>query len=80
MLILLVGCSNIRDFISEDDAKQLVIAEHTNNNGANKFSIVQVEIKNNAYYVKWEIKKNKESGTDKVTKDGKVVMVEAQIE
>jgi hypothetical protein len=78
MLILLIGCSNIRDFISEDDAKQLVIEEHTKNNGTP--SIVQVELKNNAYYVKWEIKSNKESGTDKVTKDGEVVMVEAQIE
>ena len=35
-------------------------------------SIVSIEVKNNAYYVKWENKGNKESGTDKVTKDGKV--------
>ena len=74
----LVGCSNIEDSISEESAKQLVIQEHTNNNGTP--SIVSIEVENNAYYVKWENKGNKESGTDKVTKDGKVKMIEAQIE
>ena len=78
MLLLIIGCSNVKDSISEEEAKDLVIEEHTNNNGTP--SIVSVELKNNAYYVKWENKSNKESGTDRVTKDGDVVMVEAQIE
>ncbi|WP_374966495.1 hypothetical protein [Lysinibacillus sp. RS5] len=41
---------------------------------------VSVEVKNNAYYVQWENKTNNESGTDKVTKEGEVEMVEVQIE
>ena len=77
-LLSVVGCSNIEDSISEEGAKQLVIQEHTNNNGTP--AIVSIEVKNNAYYVKWENEENKESGTDKVTKDGEVKMVEAQIE
>ncbi|MCU9612338.1 hypothetical protein OEV98_02025 [Caldibacillus lycopersici] len=60
------------------EAKQLVIAEHTNNNGVP--NIVNVVVKNNVYYVTWENKQNKESGTDKVTKLKEVIMVEAQIE
>lgn len=47
MILLLIGCSNIEDSISEEDAKQLVIEEHTINNGTP--SIVSVELKNNAY-------------------------------
>jgi hypothetical protein len=78
MILLLIGCSNIEDSISEEDAKQLVIEEHSNNNGMP--SIVSVELKSNAYYVKWENEENKESGTDKVTKNGEIEMIEAQIE
>ncbi len=76
--LLLFGCSNIKDSLSEEKAKQLVIEKHTNTNGTP--SILSIEVKNNAYYVKWENKGNKEAGTDKVTKDGEVKMVEAQIE
>lgn len=57
MLFLLIGCSDIGDSISEEDARQLVIKEHTNNNGTP--SIVSVELKNNAYYITWKKKKTK---------------------
>lgn len=78
MLLLLIGCSNIKDSLSKEKAKQLVVERHTNFNGIP--SILSIEIKYNAYYIKWENKGNKESGTDKVTKDGEVKMVEAKIE
>lgn len=77
-LLSVVGCSNIEDSISEEDAKQLVIEKHTNHNGGP--SIVSLEVKNNSYYTKWENKGDKASGTDKVKKDGEVEIVEAQIE
>ena len=77
-LLFVVGCSNIEDSISQNEAKQLVLKQHNKNNG--EPSVVSIEVKNNAYYIKWENKENKESGTDKVTKDGEVKMVEAQIE
>jgi uncharacterized protein YcfL len=78
MVFLLVGCANIEDSISKEDAKQLVIEYHTNNNGSP--SILSIELKRNAYYVEWENKENKESGIDKVTKDGEVKIIEATIE
>jgi hypothetical protein len=78
LIFLLIGCSNIKDSLSEEKAKQLVIEKHTNFNG--KPSILSIEIKSNAYYVEWENRGNKESGIDKVTIEGEVTMVEAQIE
>lgn len=78
MVFLLVGCANIEDSISKEDAKQLVIEYHTNNNGSP--SILSIELKENAYYVEWEKKENKESGIDKVTKYGEVRTIEATIE
>ncbi|MFT5871776.1 MAG: hypothetical protein ACI8WT_000697 [Clostridium sp.] len=77
-LVMLVGCTSIGDSISEEEAEQLVIENHTNNNGSPK--IVSIEIKRNTYIVEWKNKENKEWGIDKVTKDGDVKMVEATIE
>lgn len=77
-LVMLVGCTSIGDSISGEEAEQLVIVNHTNNNGSPK--IVSIEIKRNTYIVEWKNKENKEWGIDKVTKDGDVKMVEATIE
>lgn len=78
MLFILVGCTNIEDSITQGEAKQLVQKQHRNHIGT--LSILSIEIKDNTYYVQWENKANKESGTDKVTKDGEVEMVKVQIE
>lgn len=78
MLFILVGCTNIEDSISQEEVKQLVQKQHRNHIGTP--TILSIEIKNNTYYVRWENKANKESGTDKVTKDGEVEMVKVQIE
>jgi hypothetical protein len=75
MLVILVGCTNIEDSISEEESKQLVLKQHRKHIGTP--SIVSIEVKNNAYYVRCE---NGESGKDKVAKDGEVEMVEVQIE
>ena len=73
-----IGCTSISDSISEEEAKQLVIENHTRDNGTVK--IISIEIKRNTYIVEWENKGNAEWGIDKVTKDGDVKMVEATIE
>lgn len=78
MAVLFSGCSNIEDSFSEEEAKQMVLKQHRTSIGTP--IIVSIDIKYNAYYVRWENKENKESRIDKVTKDGKVEMVEAQIE
>lgn len=77
-LFLLVGCTNISEVISEEEAKQLVIEKHMTNIGSPQ--IISIENNRNTYIVEWENKENKEWGIDKVTKDGEVKMVEATIE
>ncbi|HWI47165.1 MAG TPA: hypothetical protein VNU45_02940 [Rummeliibacillus sp.] len=78
MVSILVGCSNIEDTLPQKEAEQLVINKHTNGNGSP--TILSVEVKGNAYYIKWEKKSNLESGTDKIDKNGKVTMIDAKIE
>jgi hypothetical protein len=80
MMVLLVGCTNIEDVISEEEAKQLVIEKRTTENTYGTVDIISVEIKRNSYYVEWENKENTEWGIDRVTKDGEIKMIEATIE
>ena len=80
MMVLLVGCTNIEDVISEEAARQLVIEKRTTENTYGTVEIISVEIKRNSYYVEWENKENTEWGMDRVTKDGEVKMMEATIE
>lgn len=77
-LFLTAGCSSIGDSISEEEARRLVIEEHTNGNGTPK--VVSIDIKWNTYVVEWENEENNEWGRDKVTRDGEVKMIEASIE
>lgn len=78
VLFIFVGCTNISESVSEKEAKQLVIENHTKDIGTPE--IISIEIKSNNYIVEWENKGNKEWGIDKVTKDGEVKMVERRIE
>lgn len=80
MMVLLIGCTNIEDLISEEEAKQLVIKKRTTENTYGTVEIVSIEIKRNSYYVEWENKENTEWGIDRVTKDSEVQMLEATIE
>ena len=77
VVLLLAGCSSIQNAISEDEAKQLVLDNHYNDNG--KTEIISVELKNNKYYIEWEIKDNCERGKDSVNKIGEIEMIEASI-
>lgn len=78
MVLVLVGCMSISDSIAEEEAKQLVLEQHTRNIGTPE--IIAIDIKRNAYYIEWENKENREWGIDKVTKNGEVKMIEATIE
>jgi uncharacterized protein YcfL len=75
LLSLLAGCSSIEESLSTEEAKQLVIEQHTKGRGTPE--IVSIEVKNNAYIVEWENKDDLKGGTDKVTKDGTVIEIEA---
>lgn len=48
-----------------------------NDNG--KTEIISVELKNNKYYIEWEIKHNCERGKDSVNNKGEIEMIEASI-
>lgn len=78
LLLALAGCTSIEDTLPQKEAEQLVIDFHTNGNGSP--TILSVEVKWNAYYIKWENKANLEEGMDKVDKNGKVTMIEGKIE
>jgi len=80
IMVLLVGCTDIEDVISKEEAKQLVIERRTTENTHGTVEIISVEIKSNSYYVEWENNENTEWGIDRVTKDGEVKMMEATIE
>ncbi|MGG3913349.1 hypothetical protein [Rossellomorea vietnamensis] len=64
-LLFMIGCSNFSTpKISEDEARSIVLKEHTKHIG--KVKIISVSHKGNEYLVKWENKENCENGTDYV--------------
>lgn len=75
--LFLVGCS-LSSSVSEEQAKEIVIAHHTDEHGEPE--IVTIEKKWGSFYVTWEKKTNFEGGIDKVSRKGEVKMVEAYIE
>lgn len=74
LLFGLVGCTNI----SKEKAKQLIIEEYSNELG--EATIISTEEKNDDYYIKWENKKDKSRGISKVLSDGKIEIIESEIE
>ncbi|HAQ08407.1 MAG TPA: hypothetical protein DCR24_13145 [Bacillus bacterium] len=77
-LFLASGCDNATPKITEEQAKSIVIEQHTNTIG--EVEIKSVTHKNNEYIIEWENKENCENGIDSVNdQDGEVEMVEASI-
>ncbi|MER2030153.1 MAG: hypothetical protein ABS935_01580 [Solibacillus sp.] len=76
-VLLLSGCSSIQNVITEDEAKKMILDNHISNHG--KTEILSAELKNNKYYIHWEIKDNCERGIDTVNQNGEIEMIEASI-
>lgn len=74
LIFVLTGCS----VMSEDKAEQYIIKEYSNQLGEAKI-ISTVEI-DNEYLIEWENKNDKYRGTSKVSADGEIIMIEAEIE
>lgn len=74
LIFLLTGCS----VMSEDKAEQYIIKEYSNQLGEAKI-ISTVEI-DNEYLIEWENKRDKSRGISKVSADGEITMIEAEIE
>lgn len=74
LIFLLTGYS----VMSEDKAEQYIIKEYSNQLGEAKI-ISTVEI-DNEYLIEWENKRDKSRGISKVSADGEITMIEAEIE
>ena len=73
-LFLIVGCSSI----SKTEAEKLIVEEYSNLLGTAK--IISTEKENNDYYIEWENKEDKYRGTSKVSSDGEITIIYAEIE
>lgn len=71
VLFALTGCSTM----SEERAEKLIVEEYSNH--LDKAVIISTVEKNNEYYIEWE---NKYRGTSKVSPDGEITIIEAEIE
>ena len=74
VLFALTGCSTM----SEEKAEKLVVEEYSNHLG--KADIIFTVEKDNEYYIEWENKEDKYRGTSKVSPDGEITVIEAEIE
>lgn len=74
LFIIVAGCSHM----SENKAGKIIIEEYSNFNGeATIISTIEIE---DEYYIEWENKEDKYRGTSKVSADGKITVIEAEIE
>ncbi|SFQ20463.1 hypothetical protein SAMN04488506_0949 [Desemzia incerta] len=71
---LLAECSSI----SKTEAEKMVIEKYSNHLGTAK--IISTEKENDDYYIQWENTENKERGTSKVSPDGEITIISAEIE
>jgi uncharacterized membrane protein YkoI len=62
LIFVVSGCLNPKPKISEDQARTIVIKQHSGNIG--KVEIISVNHENGEYKIKWDNKENCESGTD----------------
>lgn len=82
MSSFLLGCTdnavtNIQSVILEDEAKQMVLDNHYVHN--EETEILSVELKNNKYYIEWQIEGDCQRGIDSVNSDSEIEMIEAEI-
>lgn len=73
-LFLLAGCSSI----SKTEAEELIVEEYSNDLGAAK--IISTEKESDGYYIQWENTEDKYGGTSKVSLDGEITIIYAEIE
>ena len=74
LVFVVTGCA----MMSEDKAEQLIIEENSNQIG--KATIISTVGIDNEYLIEWENKRDKSRGISKVSADGEITMIEAEIE
>lgn len=73
-LFLLAGCSSI----SKTESEKLIVEEYSNHLGTAK--TISTKKENDDYYIEWENKEDKYRGTSKVSSDGEIPIIYAEIE
>lgn len=73
---LLAECSSI----SKTEAEKMVIEKYSNHLGTAKIISTEKENDDYDYYIQWENTENKERGTSKVSPDGEITIISAEIE
>nr|WP_235753876.1 hypothetical protein [Psychrobacillus sp. INOP01] len=82
MSTFLLGCTdstvtNIQSVILEDEAKQMVLDNHYVHN--EETEILSVELKNNKYYIEWQIEGDCQRGIDSINSDRVIEIIEVEI-
>lgn len=79
LILVMSGCNTFSEpTISEEEAKSIVLKEHTKYIG--KVEIISVSHKRKEYIVKWENKENCENGTDYINdQNGEITKGESTI-
>lgn len=74
LFFAVTGCT----MMSEDKAEQSIIEENSNHIG--KTTITSTVEIDNEYLIEWENNRDKSRGISKVSADGEITMIEAEIE
>lgn len=73
-IFLISGCSNI----SEDEAEKIIIDQYSNFNGTTE--IISTDKKDGEYYIEWINEGDGAKGVSKVSSDGEITVIEAEIQ
>ena len=74
----LIGCSSIKETMSEEEAVERFIDGYDGNIGEPE--IISIEQDKNTYIIEWINEENLERGRHRVKKDGKIETIEREIE
>jgi uncharacterized membrane protein YkoI len=78
LIFVVSGCLNSKPNISEEQAKSIVLKQHSGNIG--KVETISVDHDNDEYKIKWNNKENCESGIDYIDdENGEIKKGEASI-
>ncbi|AZB42074.1 hypothetical protein CEF21_07100 [Bacillus sp. FJAT-42376] len=78
ILFLTAGCSSPKTGISEAEAKEIVLDQHSGSIG--RVEIISVSLDSDTYKVKWKNTENCEKGTDYIDRgSGKIMKGEGSI-
>lgn len=73
-LFFIVGCSNA----AQEEAEQIIIEQNSTIMGTPE--IISTEKKDGEYYIEWINEKDGSKGINKVSADGEITVIEAEVQ